>query len=75
VSDVEDHPALLGRAGRREQLAVLHDVVAGAAERVREDISGTEEIEQIRQRARRGSDVTHDRHAFARHLGRADRAS
>src|SRR5262249_57579270 len=70
VPDIEDDPALLGRFRRAEQLAILHDVVARAAVGVRQDVAGAQEIEEIRDRARRRPDVAHDGHALADHLRR-----
>jgi hypothetical protein len=40
VANIEDDAALLGRARGRNELAVLHDIVAGAAVRMRENVAG-----------------------------------
>ena len=72
MADVDDDAALLGRARRRQELAVLHGVVAGAAVGVREDVARAQQVEQVRELARRRPDVAHDADVLAGHLGGAN---
>src|SRR4029453_12555947 len=74
VADVEDHAALLGRLGRRKQLSILYNVVAGPAERGGQDIARPEEIEEIGDRARRIADMAHHPELRAGHGGGPDSA-
>ena len=49
MTNVEDDPALLGRACGGQEPAVLHGVVAGAAVRVGQNVARPQQVEQIRQ--------------------------
>src|SRR5262249_60835004 len=59
VAHVEDHTTLLRRFGRGNELSVLNDVVARPAEGVRQDISWSKEVEEVRYGAGGVADVAH----------------
>src|SRR5215467_119543 len=72
VAHVEDHAALLRRLGGGNELSVLDDVVARPAEGVRQDISRSQEIEEVRYRAGGVADVAHDAKLRTGHAGGAN---
>ena len=72
---VDDHATLLRRSGRRKELAVLHRVVPCPAIGVGEDIARAQEIEEVREIARRRADMAHDARPLPRHLGGAEGAA
>ena len=75
MADVDDDPALLGGQRRRQELAVLHRVVAGAAVGVREDVAGPQQVEQVGEIARRRADVAHHACVATGQLGSPDRTT